>query len=60
MDKVKRYRECAEEMLAMAAATTDKEARETLLTVAEDYSAEPKHAKRCLRQTANSLTEIQT
>ena len=37
MDKVKRYRERAEEMLAMAQATTGKEARETLLTVAEDY-----------------------
>jgi hypothetical protein len=37
MDKVKRHRARAEEMLAIAAATTDKEARETLLTVAEDY-----------------------
>ena len=37
MDKVKRYRERAQEMLAMAQATTDKEAREILLAVAEDY-----------------------
>ena len=37
MEKVKRYRERAEEMLAMAQATTGKEARETLLAVAEDY-----------------------
>jgi hypothetical protein len=37
MDKVKRYRERAEEILALAAATTDMKARETLLAVAEDY-----------------------
>ena len=37
MDKVRRYRERAEELRAMAQATTDKVAREILLTVAEDY-----------------------
>ena len=37
MDKVRRYRERAEELRAMAQATTDKVAREILQTVAEDY-----------------------